>query len=87
MRPVRLRIVTALVLAIVMLGSLASGANAALLSTGGSRLVAKQQPVQTSTFSANGKGASPMAFPEDPWPGLTQSITSFPEDPWPGLSN
>jgi hypothetical protein len=91
MRPVRSRIVTALVLAVLMLGSLASVADADQLSTGGLTLApTAAQPVQSTTFSADlssGKVASPMAFPEDPWPGLSQAINSFPEDPWPGLSN
>jgi hypothetical protein len=76
MRPFRLRVVTAVVLAILMLGSLGSVANAS--------------PVPISSFPDDpwpGLWVPPTAFPEDPWPGLWLPPTSFPEDPWPGLSN
>ena len=89
MRPFRLRVATAIVLAVLMLGSLASAANADELSTGGFTLApADAQPVGTTTFGVvvDGKAVPPTAFPEDPWPGLSGATTSFPEDPWPGLS-
>jgi hypothetical protein len=76
MRPFRLRVVTAIVLAILMFGSLGSVANAG--------------QIPTSSFPDDpwpGLGLTPTAFPEDPWPGLWLPPTSFPEDPWPGLSN
>lgn len=91
MRPFRLRFATAIVLAVLMLGSLASVANADELWTGGFTLApVGAQPVETTTFSASsskGTALPPTAFPEDPWPGLSQAINSFPEDPWPGLSH
>jgi hypothetical protein len=76
MRPFPLRVVTAIVLAILMFGSLGSVANAG--------------QIPTSSFPDDpwpGLGLTPTAFPEDPWPGLWLPQTSFPEDPWPGLSN
>jgi len=76
MRPFRLRVVTAIVLAILMLGSLGSVANAG--------------QIPTSSFPDDpwpGLGAQPTAFPEDPWPSLSLPTRCFPEDPWPGLSN
>ena len=76
MRPFRLRVATAIVLAILMLGSLGSVANA-----GG---------IPTSSFPEDpwdGAAAPTTSFPEDPWPGLRVPTTGFPEDPWPGLSN
>jgi hypothetical protein len=75
MRPFRLRVVTALVLAVLMLGSLASVANAGEIFS--SRFVLapwNAQPVPTS-------------FPEDPWPVQSVTPTSFPEDPWPAFTN
>jgi hypothetical protein len=74
MRPFRLRVVTAIVLAILMLGSLGTVANA--------------DQIPTSSFPEDpwpGLGI-PTSFPEDPWPGLWLPTTSFPEDPWPGLN-
>ena len=90
MRPVRLRVTAAIVLALLMVGSLASVANADDLSTGGFTLApAAAQPVLV-TSSGNppaGDVVPPTSFPEDPWPGLSVvPTTSFPEDPWPGLS-
>jgi hypothetical protein len=74
MRPFRLRVVAAIVLAFLLLGSLGSVANADELWTGSFALApSNDQPV-------------PSAFPEDPWPGMSLPPTSFPEDPWPGLS-
>ncbi len=75
MRPFRLRVATAIVLAILMLGSLGSAANA--------------DGISTNSFSADPWGSATVpttSFPEDPWPGLSLP-TSFPEDPWPGLTN
>jgi hypothetical protein len=60
MRPFRLRVVTAIVLAILMFGSLGSVANAG--------------QIPTSSFPDDpwpGLGLTPTAFPEDPWPGLS----------------
>ena len=76
MRPFRLRVVTAIVLAILMLGAMGSAANA-----GGP---------PTKSFPEDpwpGLSVAPTAFPEDPWPGLWLPPSSFPEDPWPGLSD
>ncbi|MDP9275943.1 MAG: hypothetical protein M3O99_10170 [Chloroflexota bacterium] len=58
MRPFRMRVVTAIVLAILMLGSLGSVANAA--------------GVPTSSFPEDPWPGLrvPTSFPEDPWPGL-----------------
>jgi hypothetical protein len=75
MRPFRLRVATAIVLAILMLGLLGSAA--------------KADDISTNRFSADpwGSATAPTtSFPEDPWPGLSLP-TSFPEDPWPGLAN
>jgi hypothetical protein len=74
MRPFRLRVVTAIVLAILMLGSLGTVANAGQIPT--SSFPEDPWPGLLSTTS----------FPEDPWPGLWLPTTSFPEDPWPGLN-
>jgi len=76
MRPFRLRGVTAIVLAILMLGSLGSVANAG------------EPPLRSFPEDPwPGLRHAPLTFPEDPWPGLWLPTTSFPEDPWPGLSN
>lgn len=72
MRPFRLRVVTAIVLALLMLGSLGGVVNAA-------------QPTAGNDPSPGLH--PPTSFPEDPWPGLRVPTRSFPEDPWPGLSN
>jgi hypothetical protein len=74
MRPFRLRVVTAIVLAILMLGSLGTVANAG--------------QIPTSSFPEDPwpRLRIPTIFPEDPWPGLWLPTTSFPEDPWPGLN-
>jgi hypothetical protein len=71
MRPFRLRVATAIVLAILTLGSLGSVANAG--------------QIPTSSFPEDPWPGLfvPSSFPEDPWPGLAPT-TSFPEDPWPG---
>jgi hypothetical protein len=77
MTPFRLRVVTAIVLAFLMLGSLGSAANAAQLPP--------------SSFPEDpwdsGIRVVVPSFPEDPWPGLGLPPSSFPEDPWPGLGN
>ena len=76
MRPFRSRVVTALALAILMLGSLGSVANAG--------------EIPANSFSLdplNGAAVPTTSFPEDPWPGLCLPTNSFPEDPWPGLTN
>jgi hypothetical protein len=78
MRPFRLRVATAIVLAILMLGSLGSVANAG------------QIPISSfpdDPWPGSWLRLPPSAFPEDPWPSLGLPPTSFPEDPWPGLSN
>jgi hypothetical protein len=76
MRPFRLRVATAIVLAILMLGSLGSVANAHGI------------PTSFPEDPWNAAAAVPTtSFPEDPWPGLCLPASSFPEDPWPGLSN
>jgi hypothetical protein len=65
----------AIVLAVLMLGSLASVASAHEISS--SRFVLapwSAQPV-------------PSSFPEDPWPGQSVKPTGFPEDPWPAFTN
>jgi hypothetical protein len=74
MRPFRLRVVTAIVLAILMLGSLGTVANAG--------------QIPTNSFPEDPWPGLriPTSFPEDPWPGLWLPNTSFPEDPWPGLN-
>ena len=75
MRPFRLRAVTAITLAILMLGSLASVANAG--------------QIPTSAFPEDpwGQAAVPtMSFPEDPWLSLSLPMSSFPEDPWPSAN-
>jgi hypothetical protein len=74
MRPFRLRVVTAIVLAILMLGSFGTVANAG--------------QIPTSSFPEDPWPGLrvPTSFPEDPWPGLWLPTTSFPEDPWPGLN-
>lgn len=90
MRPFRLRLAAAIVLATLSVGSLASIANADELSNGRFTLAPLgAQPAPTS-FPEDpwpGMSAPPTAFPEDPWPGLSHSVNSFPEDPWPGLSH
>ena len=76
MRPFRLRVATAIVLAILMLGSLGSAA--------------KADEIPTTSFPEDPWGIAAVpasSFPEDPWPGLSVPTTGFPEDPWPGLSN
>ena len=76
MRPFRLRVVTAIALAILMLGSLGSVANAG--------------QIPTSCFPEDPWGGAVVpttVFPEDPWDGAVVPTTVFPEDPWPGLSN
>lgn len=86
MRPFRLRVVAAIVLATLMLGSLASVANADDLSTGRFVLAPfSGQPVPTTFPEDPWPGASvPTGFPEDPWPAFTNR---FPEDPWPAFIN
>jgi len=72
MRPFRLRVATAIVLAILMLGSLGSVANA--------------DQIPTSIFAEDPSPSAsvPMgAFPEDPWPTSSLPMGAFPEDPWP----
>jgi hypothetical protein len=72
MRPFRLRVTTAIALAILMLGSLGSVANA--------------DEIPSSSFPEDpwGHAAVPtMSFPEDPWPSFSLPMSSFPEDPWP----
>ena len=89
MRPVRSRVTAAIVLALLMVGSLSSVANADGFSTNGFTLApASAQPVLvTSGAPSAGDVIPPTAFPEDPWPGLSVvPTTSFPEDPWPGLA-
>ena len=76
MRPFRLRVATAIVLAILMLGSLGSAA--------------KADEIPTTSFPEDPWGIAAVpasSFPEDPWPGLSVPTTGFPEDPWPGLSH
>jgi hypothetical protein len=73
MRPFRLRVVTAIVLAILMLGSLGTVANAGQIPTS-----FPEDPWPGLRI--------PTSFPERPWPGLWLPTTSFPEDPWPGLN-
>ena len=72
MRPFRSRVVTAIVLAILMLGLLGTVANAGQIPTSGF----PEDPW-------NAAAAPTASFPEDPW-GIP---SVFPEDPWPGLSN
>lgn len=72
MRPVRSRITTALVLAILLLGMLGSVADAA------------QKPGRPNGFPEDPWPSFVNRFPEDPWPGF---VNNFPEDPWPGLFN
>jgi hypothetical protein len=74
MRPFRLRVVTAIVFAILMLGSLGSVANAG------------QIPASCFPEDPWPGLRIPTSFPADPWPGLGLPTTSFPEDPWPGLN-
>jgi hypothetical protein len=69
MRPFRSRIVTATVLAILMLGSLGSLANA--------------DEIPTTSFSVDPWAVPTTNFPEDPWPSLCLPMSGFPEDPWP----
>jgi hypothetical protein len=72
MRPFRLRVTTAIALAILMLGSLGSVANA--------------DEIPSSSFPEDpwDHAAVPtMSFPEDPWPSFSLPMSSFPEDPWP----
>jgi hypothetical protein len=60
MRPFRLRVATAIVFAILMLGALGSAAKAA--------------EIPTSSFPEDpwpGLCQPASSFPEDPWPGLT----------------
>jgi len=76
MRRFRLRVVTAIALAILTLSSLGSVANAG--------------EIPTSSFPEDpwGRASVPTtSFPEDPWPGLCLPASIFPEDPWPGLTN
>jgi hypothetical protein len=83
MRPFRLRVVTAIVLAVLTLGTLAGVAYADdEISTGRFVLAPwSEQPVPTTFPEDPWPGAPvPTNFPEDPWPTLTNS---FPEDPWP----
>jgi hypothetical protein len=75
MRPFRLRVATAIVFAILMLGALGSAA--------------KADEIPTTSFPEDPWGAATVptsSFPEDPWPGLCLPASSFPEDPWPGLA-
>ena len=75
MRRFRSRVVTAIVLAILMLGLLGGVANA--------------REIPTTSFPEDpwDRAAVPtMSFPEDPWPGLSVPMSSFPEDPWPDLN-
>ncbi|HEY8823710.1 MAG TPA: hypothetical protein VIP07_02380 [Candidatus Limnocylindria bacterium] len=60
MRPFRLRVVTAILLAFLMLGTLGSAVNAANIST--------------SSFPDDpwpGLSIPTTSFPDDPWPGLS----------------
>ena len=57
MRPFRSRVMAALVLAILLLGSLGSVANARQIPTSGF----PEDPWPTASFPMGG-------FPEDPWP-------------------
>jgi len=69
MRPFRSRVVAATVLAILMLGSLGSLANA--------------DEIPTTSFSVDPLAVPTTNFPEDPWPSLCLPMSGFPEDPWP----
>ena len=82
MRRFRLRVATAVVLAVLMLGSLASVANADDITIGRFYLAPfSAQPVPTVFPEDPWPGESvPTVFPEDPWPAF---LNSFPEDPWP----
>jgi hypothetical protein len=59
MRPFRLRVTTALVFAILMLGLLGSVAHAA------------QPPSTTNSFPEDPWPTFVNSFPEDPWPGFS----------------
>jgi hypothetical protein len=71
MRPFRLRVATAIALAILVLASLGSVANV--------------REIPTSSFPEDPWGSAivPTSFPEDPWPSLSLPLNGFPEDPWP----
>jgi hypothetical protein len=69
MRPFRSRVVAALVLATLMLGSLGSLANA--------------REIPTTSFPEDPWAVPTMSFPEDPWQCLSVPTSGFPEDPWP----
>lgn len=69
MRPFRSRVVAALVLAILMLGSLGSPANAG--------------EIPTTSFPEDPWAVPTSGFPEDPWPSFSLPMGGFPEDPWP----
>jgi hypothetical protein len=69
MRPFRSRVVAALVLAILMLGSLGSLANAG--------------EIPTTSFPEDPWAVPTSGFPEDPWPSFSLPMGGFPEDPWP----
>jgi len=79
MRPFRLRILTALVMAVLCLGLLGTVASADELPTTDLTVAPAPSPLV---------GATTTAFPEDPWglPTLGPLPTlGFPEDPWPDL--
>jgi hypothetical protein len=69
MRPFRSRVVAALVLAILMLGSLGSLANA--------------REIPTTSFPEDPWAVPTSSFPEDSWPSFSLPMSGFPEDPWP----
>ena len=73
MRPFRLRVMTAIALAILMLSLHGSAANAGLVPT----RVFPEDPWNAMTVPA-------LSFPEDPWGMFTNR---FPEDPWAGEQN
>jgi hypothetical protein len=75
MRLVRSRIVAALVLAILIFGSLGTSANAGHVQ------------INNSFPDDPWPGLGSTSFPEAAWPNILLPTSSFPEDPWPGLSN
>ena len=72
MRPFRLRVATAIALAILLLGSLGGVANARGIPTNSF----PEDPWPTLSLPTG-------SFPEDPWPTLSLPMGGFPEDPWP----
>ena len=72
MRPFRLRVVTAIAFALLMLGSLGSLADA------------RQIPTTSFPEDPWNAAAVPVTnFPEDPWSSFRLPMSGFPEDPWP----